>query len=117
MSRNIPHDEPLSDEDRAYLAMRGEDARIRMMDQRFPAQPEAEAAQEDETKDEETEAPDYSAMTVTALKAEISKRNQDREPQDQMRVSGTNDELIARLQADDEAADEDDDEEDDEDDE
>lgn len=43
-----------------------------------------------------------SVLTVDDLKAEIKRRNEGREPADRLKLSGTKDELVAALKADDE---------------
>lgn len=51
------------------------------------------------------DVPDGSdALTVTDLKAEIKRRNEGRDEADRLKVSGTKDELLAALKADDERA-------------
>lgn len=66
MSRQIPTDKVLSDDDRAYLLMRGEDARVEWFDQTYPA-----VAEEEGPEDE------YDSWTVAELNAEIDRLNED----------------------------------------
>ncbi len=70
MSRQVPTDRPLSDEDRAYLESRGlssAETLIRQIDEAFPA--EAKDA------DEEPEAEkSFDDMTAEELKAALEKR-------------------------------------------
>lgn len=73
MSRQIPMDKPLSEEDRAYLLMRGEDGKVAWFDQNHPAVTDAE---EEETDEEDQEVEDgYDEMTVPALQARIAELN------------------------------------------
>ena len=121
MSRLVPRDKPLSDEDRAYLLMLGKDSTVAYIDQQFPPESEdlddededledadededledaedAEDAEDDDTDDEDEdddEEPDYDSWTVTDLKTELSNR------QDAngipLPTTGLKPELIARL--------------------
>lgn len=85
MSKQIPNDRRLADDERAYLLMRGEDSRVRMQDERYPAEAEAEDLDEDaedldegeegeEGEEEEEEGDTYDQWTVAELTAEIDKR-------------------------------------------
>lgn len=88
MSRtDIPTDKPLSDDDRAYLLMRGEDARVKWFDQVHPP-----VTEEDDLDDEELDD-GYDDMTVAQLQEELKSRNLD--------TNGKKDALIARLREDD----------------
>src|SRR5215207_190009 len=113
MSRQIPTDKPLSDEDRAYLAMRGDEARIAWFDQVHPPADEAPAdedeveaeavadvdAEDDEEDDEDEEAdddPDYESWAVADLKSEIESRNR-KLGDNPMSVTGVKADLAKRL--------------------
>jgi hypothetical protein len=119
MSRQIPTDRPLSDEDRAYLTMRGNDARIAWFDQLYPPADEAPADEDDaeaeeaeevevdeDEDDEDDEAddedPDYESWAVADLKAEIDKRNKNL-GDDAMSVTGVKADLAKRLRENDAA--------------
>lgn len=70
MSRtDIPMDKPLSDENRAYLVMRGEDSRVKWFDDRFPPKGDAEDEEDAETED------DYDEWTVPQLQARVKTLN------------------------------------------
>lgn len=71
MSREIPVDRPLSDADRAYMLMRGEDARVAWFDNNYPAGGTSEDV------DSETEEPsdDYDKWTVAELNTRIKTLN------------------------------------------
>lgn len=69
MSRQIPRDRPLTDDERAYLRMRGEDSRIVTQDQQFPPV--------QETDEDLEEGDEYDQWTVADLQAEIKSRNDD----------------------------------------
>jgi len=73
MSRtNIPIDRPLSGADRAYLLMRGEDARVKWFDDTYPP----EVPEEELDEDDEEELDDgYDELTVAALQARIAELN------------------------------------------
>lgn len=87
MTRQIPMDRALSDEDRAYLNARGEHARVAQMDEAF-------GSLEVEEPDDGAEAgDDYDEWTVVELQAELGKRG--------LKKSGNQQELIARLREDD----------------
>lgn len=58
---------------------------------------------------EESDEDDYDDMTVDQLKAEITSRNADRDPEDRISLQGNKAALIERLRADDEEEDEDED--------
>lgn len=64
MSRQIPRDRALTDEERTYLLMRGEDSRIATQDQQFPPDDEVE----------DVEGDNYEEWTVAELQAEIKTR-------------------------------------------
>ena len=67
----------------------------------------------DDGSDDEDTGTDYSDMNKNELKAEIDRRNADRDEDDHLSKSGNKDDLIARLEEDDAAADEDDEDEED----
>lgn len=114
MSRKVPLDQPLSDEDRAYLQMRGDEGLITRLDQQFPPQDaeadeeeeEAEEAdlEDDEDEDDEDEDEDvnasYEEWTIAELKVEIDRRNAKGAG---LAVSGTKPDLATRLREHDEA--------------
>lgn len=89
MSRQVPMDEPLSDENRAYLESRGQEATIRMIDGRHAESDEDEDAL---GPDGDAELPaDYSNWTGAELEAELRKRR--------LPYSGNNQERAERLRA------------------
>lgn len=103
MSRDIPQDQPLTEEDRKYLLDRGAwgQALITRIDENFPV--EAPVALEEEA-DEETATGDsvgvdWTAYTKTELVAEIDRRNAEGGPQ--LDRVGTKQELVNRLDEDD----------------
>jgi hypothetical protein len=80
MSRDVPMDRALSEEDRTYLHARGQHQTVDMLDERFGV------------LDEDTEVAvdtDYENWTVQDLKDELKDR--------QLPVSGKQEELAARL--------------------
>lgn len=85
MSREIPMDQPLTEEDRAYLHARGQHATVEMLDEKYPADAE-EAEAEEETGDNYD---DTTAWKVADLKAELEKR--------ELPATGNRAELVARL--------------------
>lgn len=89
MTRQVPMDQPLSDEDRAYLHARGLHARVEQMDADFP--PDGDVEEEGETR------PDWEGMTVDQLKAEIDRVNTTYEPDPPLSKDGKKDELRDRL--------------------
>ena len=66
MSLEIPRNRQLTDEERAYLLMRGEESRVRTQDQQYPAV--------DEEAEEELEDDDYDDWTVAELQAQVKTR-------------------------------------------
>lgn len=85
MSRQIDYTKPLSEEDRAYLLMRGEESRVEQMDRDFPL-----------GEDDDDEVNFYAVedgWNKAALQGELKLRKLD--------TSGTADELRARLMEDD----------------
>jgi len=66
MSLVIPRNRALTDEERKYLLMRGEESRVKTQDQQYPADAEAEA--EEELED------DYDDWTVPELQAQVKTR-------------------------------------------
>lgn len=82
MSRQVDLTKPLSDDDRAYLLSRGQNAMVTRMDEQF-AEPEPASAPEQEQSD------GLENMTVDELKDLLRTRN--------LPVGGTKDELVSRL--------------------
>lgn len=73
MTRQIPMDQPLSEEDRAYLLMRGEDARVKYLDEQYP---DAEDEPDDAEGEEAPALPDdYARWPKAELEAEVKGRN------------------------------------------
>lgn len=103
MARDIPYDQPLSEDDRKYLQDRGAwgAAHIQRIDENFP--PEAPVALEDDEVEDTGEdyvPVDYSSWTKAELVGEINRRNSEgRDPA--LANSGTNATLVAVLEADD----------------
>jgi len=94
MSRTVPLDQSLSDDDRAYLHARGEHARVAQLDELYPA----EVDDEDEGLGGETlpDGDDYDdtkEWKVADLQEELVKRG--------LSKDGKRDELITRLREDD----------------
>jgi hypothetical protein len=116
MSRQIPTDKPLNDEDRAYLLMRGDEARVNWFDTTYPADAEeADAADQDaeedeeetpdlddEEDDDEVDDPGYEEWSIADLKAEIEDRNK-KAGDSPMSVTGVKADLAKRLREDDAA--------------
>lgn len=86
MSRTVPYDRPLSDEDRAYLEMRGEHARVEQLDRDYPP---SEVEIEDLDDEEDGDVEDYSTWNKAELVAEAKERELDH--------NGTAEVLRARL--------------------
>lgn len=89
MSREIKMDGPLSEEDRRYLLERGREDQVTRMDEMYGNGEETEEAG---MASEET----YEDWTVPQLQAELERRDLD--------PKGKKQELIDRLEADDEEA-------------
>jgi hypothetical protein len=114
MSRQIPTDKPLNDEDRAYLLMRGDEARVNWFDTTYPSEteePEELAEDEDEEEtpdlddeddDDEVDDPGYEEWSIADLKAEIEDRNK-KAGDSPMSVTGVKADLAKRLREDDAA--------------
>lgn len=85
MTRQVPLDRPLSDEDREYLHARGQHARVEQMDADFPA------SEDDSTE----ERPNWEGMTLAALEAEVARVNTEYDAG--LEASGKKAELVARL--------------------
>jgi len=97
MSRMVPRDRPLSDDDREYLHNRGEHATVVAIDQAFPPQDEelaAEAAAAPVVEDK----PDWGNMTKAALEAEVDRVNREFEIDPSLSKVGTKQELVDRLE-------------------
>jgi len=76
MTRQIPMDRPLSDEDRAYMLMRGDDSRVAYLDAQFPADAE-DSEPDDGGADSGAELPDdYNKWPKKELEAEVAARNE-----------------------------------------
>ena len=97
MSREVPRDKPLSDEDREYLYARGYDDLVTQIDQNHPGgdTPTQVTNNPDEPfVDDDTEADDdYENWTVAELDEELKRR--------QLPVSGNKDQKVSRLRTDD----------------
>jgi hypothetical protein len=100
---------PLSDENRKYLYSRGKDPMVAELDRqwenyqyRVQALKDAGEWEEDEESEEVEEAPPYEQWKKAELIDEVNERNAGREDDDKIDSSGTKDELVARLYADDE---------------
>jgi hypothetical protein len=85
MSRAIPFDRPLTPEDRDYLHMRGEHARVAQLDEQFPPL----------DSEEDEEMPAYSTWKLAELQAEIARVNAEFDAG--LEPSGTKAELADRL--------------------
>lgn len=102
MSRQIPNDRRLTDDERAYLLMRGEENRVTTQDSRYPEPDPDDIDLEDDGEDFQD---DYDNWTVKELNAEIEKRNTEGA---EISPAGTKKEnLIAALREDDAAAEDD----------
>lgn len=90
MTRQVPRDQPLSEEDRAYLHARGLHGVVEQMDQDYPADAEVEA---------EEEKPDYttSTWTLAKLQGEVARINDEYEVDPPLSDAGTKAEIAARL--------------------
>jgi len=101
MSIKVPNDRPLTDEERKYLLMRGEESRVKQQDERYP---EGDAELDDTealVEDDEEEGDGYDNWTVAELQKEIDRRNEDGA---EISPSGTKKaSLIAALRDDDES--------------
>jgi hypothetical protein len=81
MSRDVPMDRALSDEDRTYLHARGQHQTVEMLDERFGTA--------DDGDNEVVVDTDYEEWTVKDLQDELKERG--------LPVSGKQSELAARL--------------------
>jgi len=70
MSRQIPQDRTLSDEDRTYLVSRGHVSQVAYLDQEFPPDPDALAAYEARMRGEQPATGDLAV--VTNLQARVA---------------------------------------------
>jgi hypothetical protein len=89
MSRVVPRDKPLSDEDRAYLHARGEHTVVEAIDAANPVQ--------DAEDDGLEEKPNWSAMTKDQLVAEVARVNAEFAVDPALADTGTKAEIVARL--------------------
>ena len=100
MSRDVPRDQPLTDEDRDYLMARGNEALVAQIDQMYPSDSGEEPAEADPEPGGEQVKP-YEEWTVADLQAEIDARNkaalEDNPSAVAMSRTGTKAELVARL--------------------
>lgn len=106
MSRNIPFDMPLSDEDREYLLARGRNDLVARVDEEFPPLVGEEYEPVPAEPEDEEDGPDleefgggddqidYGSMNVAELKAELAARG--------LATDGKKPALIERLEKDDE---------------
>lgn len=101
MSRLVPVDKPLSDEDRDYLHSRGEHARVEYIDAQHGKAGEAAAGED--VFDVDDDKP-YDEWTKAELDAEIQVRNSapGRPADKQLAKGGTIADKAERLRADDE---------------
>lgn len=90
MSRQIPADRPLSDEDRAYLIQIGRVSLVEQIDEDFPGD---DGGSKDEGDDEGGEGDDLSDLSDLS-NAELVERLKDLN----LPTSGKKKELVARLQ-------------------
>jgi hypothetical protein len=86
MTRQVPLDKPLSDQDREYLHMRGEHDRVASLDEQFGTVGGEPLSEGDDV------AP-YEEWTVKELDEELAAR--------QLPKTGKQEEKVARLRADD----------------
>lgn len=75
MTLKIPNDRPLTEDERRYLLMRGEDARVKAQDERFPAEEDVE--EDVDAEDDGEDGDDYDSWTVAELTQQIELRNTD----------------------------------------
>lgn len=126
MAREVDLTQKLSEADREYLLARGKEQQVFANDAKFSDDPEAlaralyipgtaidQAEGVPETPNEpfdddgdgddgdDADGDNYDTWSKDELKSEIDNRNEDRDEDDQMAVSGTKAELIARLREDD----------------
>lgn len=91
MTREVPRDQPLSDEDREYLHARGYHDQVEMIDQDQPGNAEVDIVDDDD----EPENDDYDTWQLVELQDEARRRS--------LPSSGTKQQLAERLRASDEA--------------
>lgn len=96
MTRQIPRDQPLSDEDRAYLHARGQHAEVARLDEAYPADG-SDANAEEAVLEGGEERPDWENMTVPQLDAEIDRVNEVYDAD--LTKDGKKDDKVARLAA------------------
>lgn len=72
MSLQIPRNRALTDEERAYLLMRGEESRVKTQDQQYPA--DMDDSDEELEDDSDEEPDDYDDWTVPELQAQVKTR-------------------------------------------
>lgn len=100
MSRDVPVDQPLSDEDREYLHTRGYHDMVDRIDRDFPGGGTPSEVTNESFVDNPEDVPDedqddYDSWTSAELETELKNRN--------LAYSGTNAQKIQRLRADDAA--------------
>lgn len=99
MTRLVPVDRPLSDEDREYLHARGEHDRVEYIDAQHGKA--GDAAQGEDLFVSEDDKP-YEEWTVAELQGEIDARNADGRADDKkLNRNGNKAQLADRLRADD----------------
>lgn len=106
MSRQVPNDQPLSDDNRRYLLAHGEELLVQQFDARFPEDapdnPEEfspSGTGTDSGTSEPEEDPGYEEWSADDLRAEIDERNEDRETK--ISKAGSRADMAARLRTDD----------------
>lgn len=102
---------PLSDDNRKFLLSRGKDPLVAELDRQYEnyqfrvEELKARGEWDDEEDEEVEEAPPYEQWSKSELVDEINERNNSYDDADKMTSSGTKDELVKRLYADDERLD------------
>lgn len=97
MSRMVPRDRPLSDDDREYLHNRGEHSTVIAIDQAFPPE-DPELAAEAAATEVVEEKPNWSVMTKAQLEAEVARVNAEFELETPLEATGTKQEIVDRLE-------------------
>lgn len=75
MTIKIPNNRRLTDDERSYLLMRGEEPRVKAQDERYPLESE-EVEDEEDLDEEEEEGDNYDSWTYAELTAEVKKRKE-----------------------------------------